>query len=162
MLRSENRLPRKDVEFSEKYDKYFDIDLTTRLFSLSGATVIKTMEEAWEMTMFKWELISNYLLPDEEISTCGLCSITLHLCDDCPIGIYTNRFNCEQTPYELYEDVLTSFEETGVNIELIDLDKAIQKQIEFLTKVKEELEKEKPNYKDHKKKIKMSTKLSGR
>ncbi len=67
-----------------------------------------TIEEAWDKTFKKWQLIMEGLAVHYDRATCGLCDMyndkSDTQCTRCPIYAMTGREGCTDTPCSNVED----------------------------------------------------------
>ena len=94
----------------------FEIDLSCVPCYLEFVgDVPKNEEEAWEITLSKWELLAQEERPikvhDGGTNTCGLCYLYRgwhspdgSTCERCPIYLHTGKIECQGTPYMRYKD----------------------------------------------------------
>ena len=89
-----------------KKSKWFEIDNT--FLSFSSIQKAKTLKQAFEQVIEKWELIVEGYQPDCDVDTCGLCDLFHSFknpeiednCIKCPIFKKTKEDYCKKTPYE--------------------------------------------------------------
>ena len=80
-------------------------DQTDLLLEYTGDYPL-TQEEAWRITLQKWEIISelevdgNVLLRNGGMATCGLCMY--FTCWNCPVNKDGEHGNCVDTPFQDY------------------------------------------------------------
>ena len=74
----------------------------------------KNIEEAWEMTLEKWKILSSVhavKIQDGGMGTCGLCHLyrmhSSETCNRCPVAV-AGHVECSDTPYRKYVDTLNT------------------------------------------------------
>ena len=83
----------------------------------------ETIEEAWEKSFAKWELILAGKIPLAPIPACGLCNLYyVDDCGHCPIFAYTGYRTCEGTPIDTDEGITS--EVAKAEIEFLKLVKS--------------------------------------
>ncbi len=84
----------KWFEFWEHDGEYFD--------EFGSKQRAKTLKEAFEKSIAKWDLCSKGFYTYEEKSTCGLCDLfNKKNCSKCPIAIETEGANCDNNKHFL-------------------------------------------------------------
>jgi len=88
-----------------------------------------TLEEAWEITLAKWEFLAETPVQDCGPETCGLCMLYFYdFCKGCPIE-EAGFPSCSETPYVTYDYARWS----GT----ADPKPIAQRELEFLKGIKE-------------------------
>jgi len=98
-------------------------------------------EDPLELSIEKWKDIINGDGYDHGSGNCALCSVYYNgptNCENCPVCIATGHSNCEETPYDNYEDSLGGDPVTINEARRIDAKRArnmlkvAKKELEFL------------------------------
>lgn len=113
--------------------KWFVIYEDSRTFESKYPAL--NIEEAWEKTFEKWNLVAEgyiFIGMNSSIECCGLCNLFRNLrCEGCPIKIKTGRNFCFCTPNSDYNNDLSI--DKRISIAMCE--------IEFLNTIYEENEK---------------------